>query len=173
MSYSAQIQRDRTDKDRFFEKSPHSPLSHHLRHNFQGLEYYPVSEDYRFELPLVPHDEIETVEMDTSDGKIKYFDRVGYLEFDSGAGPTKIQVYQSHQNRQNYFIPFRDKTSGKETYGAGRYLDVESHGGVFELDFNKAYNPMCAYSDAYSCPFPPMENWLEVPIEAGEKNFTQ
>lgn len=171
MSYSSQMQRQRTDKDRYLEKDPHSPLTHHLKDKFTGLEYYPISENYKFELPLVPYDNVENIEMDTSDGQTRYYDRIGYLEFDSGHGATKIHIYQSQQNPNHFFIPYRDKTSGKETYGAGRYLDVDSHGGVFVLDFNKAYNPFCAYNESYSCPLPPMENWLEIPIEAGEKDF--
>lgn len=71
-----------------------------------------------------------------------------------------------------YFVPFRDKTSGRETYGAGRYLDIEtSQNGAVTIDFNQAYNPYCAYNDAYSCPLPPVENWLSVPIEAGELDY--
>ena len=71
-----------------------------------------------------------------------------------------------------YFLPFRDATSGKETYGAGRYLDVpRGENGQVVVDFNYAYSPYCAYGDAYSCALPPRENWLTVPIEAGEMDL--
>ncbi len=76
-----------------------------------------------------------------------------------------------------FFLPFKDATSGRETYGAGRYLDShrpglqQLEGGRFEIDFNYAYNPYCAYNENYRCPLPPAENWLKVPIHAGEKNF--
>ena len=70
------------------------------------------------------------------------------------------------------FVPFRDATSGKESYGAARYLDLEDEpSGEYVLDFNLAYNPYCAYSDDYVCPFPPKENWLTAPVRAGEKAF--
>jgi len=74
------------------------------------------------------------------------------------------------------FVPFRDATSGKETYGAGRYIDLEpeerlNNEGKWVLDLNKAYNPWCAYSDAYICPLVPTENWLKVPVRAGEKDY--
>jgi len=71
------------------------------------------------------------------------------------------------------FLPFRDRTSGSETYGAGRYLEVEPPGadGWVVVDFNLAYNPYCAYNPEWSCPIPPGENWLAVPIRAGEKTF--
>ena len=69
-------------------------------------------------------------------------------------------------------LPLRDATSGKETYGAARYLDIEQRPtDEYVIDFNLAYNPYCAYSEDYVCPFPPRENWLSVPIRAGEKNF--
>ena len=87
-----------------------------------------------------------------------------------------LQAYRSNPQEEMLFIPFRDATSGKETYGAGRYLDLEpgrdrTTGGKWVLDFNQAYNPWCVYSEAYTCPFVPIENWLEVPIQAGEKNY--
>jgi uncharacterized protein (DUF1684 family) len=74
------------------------------------------------------------------------------------------------------FIPFKNATSGKEIYGAGRYLDLElerdrTPDGKWILDFNQAYNLWCVYSKAYTCPFVPVENWLEVAILAGEKNY--
>ena len=73
-------------------------------------------------------------------------------------------------------MPFRDATSGKESYGAGRYLDLEAEtdrtaDGLWILDFNEAYNPWCAYSKNYVCPFTPPENWLTVPVRAGEKQY--
>jgi len=75
------------------------------------------------------------------------------------------------QGEKDLFIIFKDATSGKETYGAGRYLDLDRHGDEIVIDFNYAYNPYCAYNPDWSCPLPPAENWLKVPIRAGEKNF--
>ena len=77
-----------------------------------------------------------------------------------------------HHEDRSLFVPFRDATSGKETYGAARYLDIEERqADDYVIDSNLAYNPYCAYSDDYVCPFPPQENWLTVPIRAGEKAF--
>ena len=76
------------------------------------------------------------------------------------------------EGSHGFFLPFRDATSGSETYGAGRYLDIDpDEDGTVTIDFNMAYNPFCVYSEAYSCPLPPTENWLDVPITAGEKDF--
>ena len=78
----------------------------------------------------------------------------------------------AYEQGDELFIPFRDATSGKETYGAGRYVEAEPlGGGRFTLDFNRAYNPYCAYNDAWRCPLPPSENWLAVAIRAGELSF--
>ncbi len=88
--------------------------------------------------------------------------------FEVDGEPVSLALYDT--GHPGYFLPFRDRTSGSETYGAGRYLDIEpSDDGTATIDFNEAYNPFCAYNDAYACPLPPPENWLQVRIEAGER----
>jgi uncharacterized protein (DUF1684 family) len=81
-------------------------------------------------------------------------------------------LYESDAGH-DLFLPFRDATSGKESYGAGRYLDLHAHRDEVEIDFNYAYNPYCAYNPEWNCPLPPAENWLQVPIRAGEKAFPE
>ena len=88
------------------------------------------------------------------------------------AGNKQYNTLYQARGEDSLFLPFRDALSGKETYGAGRYLDVAPpHSGHVVVDFNYAYNPSCAYDPQFSCPLPPRENWLQVPIRAGEKNF--
>ena len=96
---------------------------------------------------------------------------MGTLEFAVPGGSAQLAGYAFEPGPvSELFIPFRDTTSGSETYGAGRYLDLEPEDdGTYVLDFNIAYNPWCAYAPQYSCPLPPRENWLTFPIEAGEK----
>lgn len=171
MSYKKSIEVNRAQKDQYFKTSHHSPIPHNLRHQFSGLDYYPIDENYVFHLKLHEYDNPETIQMETSDADIRDYYRIGYLEFTTEEGSAKIHVYQSADNPQYYFVPFRDKTSGVETYGAGRYMDLEKHGDEFILDFNAAYSPMCAFNENYSCPLPPFENHLKIPIKAGEKNF--
>jgi hypothetical protein len=88
---------------------------------------------------------------------------------------VKLQAYRPIDDADRFWVPFRDETNGEETYDAGRYLDLEPDehrlDGEWVLDFNRAYNPTCAYNHAYECPLIPMENWLDVRIEAGEKDF--
>ena len=82
-----------------------------------------------------------------------------------------LQIYQDPEDGY-FFLPFVDSTAPEETYGAGRYLEIEpAAGGQFLIDFNTAYNPYCAYNGNWACPLPPRENYLKIRIEAGEKNF--
>lgn len=171
MSYKKDIELHRVNKDKYFKESHHSPLTHHLQHEFTGLDYYPIDENLKFEVELTPFDKPEVVQMETSDNNIRDYFNIGYLKFEIEGEEAKIHIYQPLDDPHQYFIPFRDATSAVETYGAGRYIDVEKHGNHFNLDFNLAYSPMCAYSENFSCPFPPLENHLKVSIKAGEKNF--
>ncbi|ELZ20394.1 hypothetical protein C476_10906 [Natrinema limicola JCM 13563] len=170
------IETQREQKDQYFGEHPHSPLSPDERESFDGLEYYPIDEDYRFELPLEEYDDPEQITVGTStDGEQEYLEW-GEFQFTVDGEDVTLQAYKSEPDDDRLWVPFRDATSGDETYGAGRYLDLEvdSHrtsDGDWILDFNEAYNPTCAYSDQYECPLPPMDNWLEVPIEAGEKDY--
>jgi uncharacterized protein len=173
MNYHKLLETQRDDKNTFFKKHPRSPLDERAKRNFKRLEYYSIDEKYRFSLSLNPDKSRELIEMETSDGDNRVYERIGYLEFEIDGQIRNIHVYQSKDNTDHYFVPFRDKTSVNETYGAGRYLDLEFNDGKFELDFNKAYNPYCAYNYNFSCPLPPSENWLDIPIYAGEKDYKQ
>jgi len=158
----------RKRKDEFLKTGTESPIPVEERTSFAGLKYFPDDPKLRFLVPLarVPEEELE---FETSSGEKKIFKRIGKLGFSVEGQAVQITLYQAASG--SFFLPFRDATSGKETYGAGRYLEVEEKDGKFELDFNYAYNPYCAYSSGYSCPLPPVENWLKVPIAAGEKNY--
>jgi uncharacterized protein (DUF1684 family) len=111
--------------------------------------------------------------MITSTGSAREYLKYGQFTFDVNGEAATLQVYQDADDGY-FFLPFVDATAPEETYGAGRYLDIEpTAGGQFTIDFNYAYNPYCAYSDRWSCPIPPKENRLTVRIEAGEKNYHQ
>lgn len=170
--YASSLEQHRRRKDEAFARDPRSPLPHHERHRFQGLKYYPPDPAWRLRATLVPHDPPRHVRMQASDGAVKHYENVGEFRLATPAGEVRIQAYES-AGGHGLFIPFRDRTSGKETYGAGRYLDAQppEAGDAYVLDFNLAYNPHCAYDDAYSCPFPPPENWLQVEVRAGEKTY--
>src|SRR3990172_451124 len=173
-----ELEEFRKRKDEFFsakggsasggKTGAESPILAEERPSFAGLKYFPEDPTLRFLIPLarVPEKELE---FETSSGEKKIFKRMGKLNFSVEGQPVQLTLYRAASG--SYFLPFRDATSGKETYGAGRYLEVEENEDKFELDFNYAYNPYCAYTSGYSCPLPPLENWLKVTIRAGERNY--
>jgi uncharacterized protein (DUF1684 family) len=118
--------------------------------------------------------------MTTSAKTLKYFYKYGRLDFMIAGKPCHLYVYQSKdlmttaEYRNYLFVPFTDATTGTESYGSGRYLEFyekDIQNNSLKLDFNKAYNPYCAYAAGYKCPIPPKENNLTIAIKAGEKNF--
>ncbi len=162
------LTRFRNQKDDFFGSSPDSPVDD--RSGFKGLDYYGEEPSLALELEIEPGDGSE-VRVQTSDGQKRIYTRDAKVSFDMQGEDVSLTLYGTGHGH-GYFLPFRDATSGKETYGAGRYLDVQpAKRGKVKIDFNLAYNPFCAYNDAYSCPLPPGENWLQVAIRAGEKDY--
>ena len=159
----------RHEKDRFFGASTDSPLTHDQRHSFTGLHYFPEDARYRFEVTLEPATTRVVEPVETSDGSTSELLRAGRLRFRVDDQEASVVAYEQGHT---LFIPFRDATSGNETYGAGRYVEAEPlGGGRYLLDFNRAYNPYCAYNENWSCPLPPRENWLEIAIRAGEQTY--
>lgn len=168
----------RREKDHYLKEAPDSPIPHRLRHDFQGLAYFPVEPKYRVRAKFVRDPNPQRVILATSKGIPREMMRAGVLGFQIDGKDQRLAAFKAvptaghHHEDASLFVPFRDATSGKETYGACRYLDIEEmRGDDYVLDFNVAYNPYCAYSDDYVCPFPPRENWLDVGIRAGEKIF--
>ena len=160
----------RRRKDDIF-RGHHSPLHGPARVEFGGLAYYDPSPDLVYRLEIEPADGTRVV-VHTSDGREEMHERAGVARFDVAGEEVTLTLYDT--GHPGYFLPFRDATSGTETYGAGRYLDLDRNpDGTLLIDFNLAYNPLCAYNDSYSCPLPPIENWLSVPIRAGEKDFSR
>ena len=168
-----QVQDFRKGKDEFFATSHESPLAHGKTHTLKMLRYFPPDPKYKVHTMLHKYDNPERVSMTTSKGTRQQFHRLGYFEFEIEGRTVKLQAYKSAERESNeLFIPFKDGTSGKESYAAARYLDIEEKpGNNYMIDFNYAYNPYCAYSEDYVCPLPPKENWLEVRILAGEMNY--
>lgn len=159
----------RKHKDEFFRDSHHSPLPHELRHGFEGLNYFDPNPDLVYTLPIQEADGAE-LNVGTTDGAIRVYHRAAKVSFEVNGEEATLSLFDT--GHPGWFLPFRDSTSGKQTYGAGRYLDLEpNEDGTVTIDFNYAYNPSCVYDEAYSCPLPPPENWLQVSIEAGEQNF--
>ncbi len=167
----AAILANRADKDAYFAVSLDSPIPPSERFPFAGLAYFPVDLAYRIEgLELTPYDGDGPHEfvIPTSDDDQRPAVRAGTFRFELGGRELALVAYDLGTG--SLFVPFLDATSGVETYGAGRYLDIEPEDdGTCTLDFNAAYHAYCAYSPEYSCPLTPAENRLAVRIEAGER----
>jgi uncharacterized protein (DUF1684 family) len=183
--YEAQIQKDRADKDAFF-RSAEGPLTPEARATFKGLSYYPIDPSYqvpaRLEVDSVDRSTI--LQLDTSKHVKRRVRRIGTLHFtlatkiDRLAGSATppasyelsafIEVDAPDANR--LFVPFTDVTSNSETYGGGRYLELnKTPTGLYDLDFNRAYHPFCLFNPGFECPVPPRENRLITAIRAGER----
>ncbi len=163
----------RLHKDDYFRDGANSPLDPDDIERFDGLDYFPENPDLAFVLEIEPpQPELDQiVQLDTSDGLIVEFARAGTVSFPVGSETVTLTVLKD-LDRGRHFLPFRDATSGRETYELGRYLDPQTNpDGHILVDFNYAYSPYCAYGEGWSCPTPPEENWLDVAIEAGEKAF--
>lgn len=171
------IEQQRREKDKSFLTEKNSPLPDNAKKNFRGLPYFPIDLKYRFEGAIVRNRQRETFDIIASDGRERKTLRYGYFEFTLDGKTHRLQVYKlldlAPKYRHLLFIPFMDATSGRESYGGGRYIDLEERSdNRYVVDFNLAYNPSCAYGKkGYSCPIPPAENRLLVRIEAGEKNW--
>jgi len=174
VDYADAVEAFRRDKDEFFKTGARSPVPVDQRAAFEGIPYYAVDEALRFEdLTLQPYtgSEPSHFQIPTSDGKLRPAHRAGTFSFELGGAPRRLTAYvMDGGNPESLFLPFLDETSGHETYGAGRYLDLEpDEDGTYAIDFNLAYHPSCVYAPQFSCPLTPAENRLPVRIEAGER----
>ncbi len=173
--YKDQIKLNRIGKDNFFKTDSQSPVPQEERESFTKLNYFDPDFDYRFELELKEFDHKEKVKIEDTGGNLRDFLKWGKFSFEINGQSCILNAYKSNETETRLFIPFKDATSGKETYGAGRYVDLEEEqhklGNKWILDFNMATNPWCAYSNNYVCPLIPFENILKVEIKAGEKNY--
>ncbi|MBN2337870.1 MAG: DUF1684 domain-containing protein [Acidobacteria bacterium] len=164
---------EREAKDSAFRSGAQSPMPAAERAAFRGLSYYPVDPALRFSVRLHRYEVAAPVRMGTNTGEVRDALRYGWFEFRVGDRDCRLEVFRFGDTAApSLFVPFRDATSGDETYGAGRYVDLaENTSGTYDLDFNRAYNPYCAYNPGYVCPLPPAANTLSVPVRAGEKKY--
>jgi uncharacterized protein (DUF1684 family) len=147
------------------------PESPHFK-EYQGLRHYPIDASFRLNVPLTVNPHPDTVIILSTRGNKRRALRVGWFEFTLEGTECKLEAHRLLEpgiGEESVSLFFTDKTSGTETYPVGRYVDPEPiGGGRYILDFNRAYNPVCAYSDYYNCPIPPEANHLLVPVRAGE-----
>jgi len=155
-----------------------SPLTETDRKHFIGLAFFEIDLNYRVEAKFTRTPNEEAFAAGTSSGKTKYLIKYGMLNFSIKGKDLALAVYQSEQLLTNpiykdyLFLPFNDLSNGDTTYSGGRFIDLSiPKGNTIIVDFNKAYNPYCAYSDGWNCTIPPIENNLEIEITAGVKKY--
>jgi hypothetical protein len=173
--YEQKILKQREEKDNYMRTASDSPFAGNIE-NFTGLNYFPPDIQFRVKARLIPIEDKKAVVLPTSDNKTNRYMEYAHAEFNLWGNTYRLlilEIIDMGPYKGTLFLAFGDDTSARETYGAGRYLDVKKPKGQnsIVLDFNEAYNPYCAYNDTYSCPLPPQENLLPVAIQAGEKNY--
>lgn len=142
------------------------------RRHFSGLSWYEAAPRWRLRARFVAPATPRKIPIATIVGDRVDLESAGELVFTLDGRELRLEALYDSPERQELYVMFKDRTNGKTTYGAGRYMYLPLPvNGIVDLDFNKAYNPPCAYTDYATCPLPPRQNWLPVPIEAGEKDY--
>jgi uncharacterized protein (DUF1684 family) len=175
-SYEPQVLAWRAAKDASFRAKDNdgSPIPVDLRPTFAGLVYYPIDPVYHVPARLAEDRSgpPQIIQLQTSKDQHEPYRRVGALNFSIGDAPYRLTAFANGtmESLNRLFVPFGDLTNNAETYGGGRFLELDrTPTGLYDLDFNRAYHPFCVYNHAWECPVPPRENRLEVAIRAGEK----
>jgi len=168
--HAEEIAKHRDETDRFMKYSDESPFAP-TDLKYVGLNYYEPNLKYRIKARFEMIEDQKPYTLETNDGKQKQYLTYGNANFTLDGKKEELLILENVEEEE-LFLAFGDETSAISTYGAGRYLDVTHSGGnSILLDFNKAYNPFCAYVDDYTCPLPPKSNLLDVAILAGEKSY--
>jgi uncharacterized protein len=174
--YINQIEEQRKEKNEYMKNDPSSPFNQDPKADFSPLKYYQVDPDFRFTSRLVKNEVRDTVLVMGTKGEERKVVKFGYIVIPFKGKEYNINVYEGKSRSGDVYhsIWFTDKTTGEETYGVGRYIDFELSDDVdyqYTIDFNLAYNPYCAYSAMFSCAIPTKEDYIDLAITAGEKNF--
>lgn len=159
-----------------------SPLTKEDIKNFKSLDFFDIDEKYNViaEFKLTPNEPV--FEMPTTTDRLPLYRKYGIAYFTLNGEKLELSIYQNQQLMNNFeyknhlFLPFNDTSNGKSTYGGGRFIDLEipeEGNTTIRIDFNKAYNPYCAYNHKYSCPIPPKENNLVIEVLAGVKAYNK
>lgn len=172
--YTERIEAERERQFKYLKFNLESPLTEAQKGDLDQLDFYPVDETFKVKARLEPLEVKKMVQIPLTDGSVEKYVRHSFAVFELKGQEVKVLLLQAadEADKRNFFLAFADATSGEETYGGGRYLNLRQDGQrSITIDFNLAYNPYCAYNPEFACPIPPKENILEIPIPAGEKNY--
>lgn len=158
-----------------FKDASVSPLTKNGLKNFNGLDFFPVDSKFKVKAILRKTPDGPVLNFPTTTNRIAMYKKFGIVSFSIDGVMYELSIYKDEFPKEEYknhlFLPFLDNTNGKTSYGGGRFIDVLltdiDENGEMEIDFNKAYNPYCAYSDRYSCPITPRDNYLDLEVKAG------
>ncbi|MFK7972818.1 MAG: DUF1684 domain-containing protein [Bacteroidia bacterium] len=177
-SYMERLQKYQAEQNAEFADSSASPLTAEDRATFEALDFYPIDSTFCVQARFVRTEGSKPFEMKTTTARKPVYEKYGEAHFVINGDSLMLTLYQSHRSMNHpiykdyLFLPYTDSTSGDESYGGGRFIDVRiPEGDTIEIDFNKSYNPYCAYNHKYSCPVPPSENYLDVAVRAGVKKY--
>lgn len=166
--YVTSIKNSRSDKDSYLKKDTASPIEDKVK--FTGLKYFEVNPVYKIIGKIDRVTSGQTINISMSGGEVEEYEAYGNVTFEIEGVKCTLKIFKTPEG--NLFLPFKDLTSNKETYGAGRYLDFgidDVKENQINIDFNRAYHPYCAYNHTFTCPVPPAENFLNVEVKAGER----
>lgn len=170
------IERYQKKLQSFYDDAKTSPLNRNERKGFEGINFFPIDTTYMVKAHFEKLDNQEEIQMPMTGGEESLYVKYAQIHFELNDENHQLFLYQSQDlihepGYENYlFLPFLDATNGSETYGGGRYLDLENpFADTIVVNFNLAYHPYCAYAERYSCPIVPFENLLETRVEAGVK----
>jgi uncharacterized protein (DUF1684 family) len=174
--YMKEIEKFRAEKNEYFRTDPGSPFNNSKSETFTSLNYFEPDLRFVFKSKLHEYSLKDTVKIFGTKGEERKVVRFGYLKFNYKDREHKVNVYEgmTAYSVKYYAIWFTDKTTNNETYGVGRYIDFDLNNNkdyLYTLDFNKSYNPYCAYNSEYSCAIPTKEDYLDLEITAGEKKY--
>jgi len=175
-NYISTLLSERALKDNALNYDAHSPFNKDPKAKFLPLKYYEPTSEFIFKSKLFEYSPKDTVDVYGTLGELRRVIKYGFVILNYNGDDYKVNIYEAfNSQRQPYYsIWLTDKTTGKETYGVGRYFDFEKENDpdhIYTIDFNKVYNPYCAYSAQYTCPIPRVEDYIDIEIKAGEKNF--
>ena len=172
--YLEKIEKERDRQYKYLRFNIESPLTDAQKKELKVLEHFPIDPSYRVRARLVPLEQKKMLELPMTDGSVEKYLQHSHAEFEWQGSKYKLLLLQSLKelDKRNFFLAFADETSGGETYGGGRYINLRQDGkNSISIDFNLAYNPYCAYNPDFACPLPPMENILPFAVRAGEKDY--
>ncbi len=167
-SYLISIQNIRKDKDAYLKTEKESPIEN--KADFKGLKYFEVNPDFKVSAKLDILTTGQKINIAMTGGETEEYEAFANATFELEGQKCALKIFKAEDG--SLFLPFKDLTTNKETYGSGRYLDLDMitiKNQQIEIDFNRCYHPYCAYNHTFTCPVPPSENLVNVAVKAGEK----